>query len=161
MKTGLLAIADIDAAVIILGTFPGEESLATQHYYAHQRNLFWDMMEEICGAGRQHPYEIRCQILRKNRIAVWDVIQACEREGSADSRIKRAVANDFSAFFAAHQCRTLFFNGKMASALFARHVDPCCFESSALFALPSTSPANAGMTRNEKTGLWLKITEFM
>ena len=161
MKTGLKAIADDNAAVIILGTFPGEESLAAQHYYAHPRNLFWDMMDEICGAERQHSYEIRCQILLKNRIAVWDVIQACEREGSADSRIKRPVANDFSAFFSAHQCRTIFFNGKMAAALFARHIDPSRFDKSTLFVLPSTSPANAGMTRNEKIGLWLKIAEFV
>lgn len=161
MKTGLPAIADNDAAVLILGTFPGEESLSAQHYYAHPRNLFWDMMDEICGAGRQHSYERRCRILRKNRIAVWDVIRTCEREGSADSRIKKPVANDFSAFFSAHQCRTLFFNGKTAASLFAKLIDPSCFVRSNLFILPSTSPAYAGMTRDEKAAQWRKVAEYM
>lgn len=157
MKTGLPPIAGEDAAVLVLGTFPGEQSLADRQYYAYPRNLFWDMMDEICGAGRQQPYEKRCQILISHKIAVWDVLQACDREGSADGRIRQPVVNDFTTFFGNHQCRTVFFNGNLAFKLFTKHVKPDRLSITKLVVLPSTSPANAGMSIQEKRLRWGEI----
>lgn len=157
MKTGLQPIAGEDAAVLILGTFPGEQSLAAGQYYAHPRNLFWDMLDEICGAGRQQPYEKRCEILISRRIAVWDVLQACDRDGSADGSIRQPVVNDFATFFGNHHCRTVFFNGQLAFKLFTKHVNPDHFKNRELAVLPSTSPAYAGMPVVDKCRRWSKI----
>lgn len=161
MKTGLNPIVGDDTDVLILGTFPGVKSLAAGEYYAHQRNIFWDMMDEVCGAGRQHTYEERCKLLKANRIAVWDVIYACDRDGSADGRIRKHVVNDFATFFSKHPCRTIFFNGNMASRLFTKYLDPDRFNIRNLIVLPSTSPANAGITREEKRRRWRNIAEYI
>jgi hypoxanthine-DNA glycosylase len=157
MNNGLPPIAQENATVLILGTFPGVQSLAEKRYYAHPRNLFWDIMNDICGAGRHLPYEERCEMLMTSRIAVWDVIASCERVGSADSRISQLVVNDFATFFLSHQCHTIYFNGKMAASLFARHVASTCLFDKQLITLPSTSPANAGISLEEKRCQWRQI----
>lgn len=159
MKIGLKALSGDDSAVLILGTFPGEESLAERQYYAHPRNLFWNMMDEICGAGHHHDYEQRCELLKVNRIAVWDVLKACDREGSSDGQIKNGIPNDFNAFFLNHPFHTIFFNGKKAFKLFTRHVNAEQFQIHSLIVLPSTSPANARITCEEKLARWRKVAE--
>jgi len=159
MKIGLEALAGGDSAVLILGTFPGEESLAARQYYEHPRNLFWYMMDEICGAGRHLDYERRCDVLKVNRIAVWDVLKACDREGSSDVQIKNGIINDFTTFLSNHPCHTIFFNGKKAFNLFTRHVDVGRFQIHSLIVLPSTSPANARITIEEKLARWRNVAE--
>lgn len=60
--------------VLILGTFPGEESLRQKQYYAHPRNLFWEMMGQLCGASTDMNYDARLTVLRNTGIALWDVL---------------------------------------------------------------------------------------
>lgn len=161
MKTGLQPISGDDAAVLILGTFPGEQSLTAKQYYAHPRNLFWDLMDQVCGAGRQHSYEKRCEILMSNRIAVWDVLFTCDREGSSDSMIENCTINDFAAFFRNHPHLTIFFNGNLAFKLFIKNVDTSRLHIGSLIVLPSTSPANAGMSIEEKRLRWGGIAKYL
>lgn len=161
MKTGFKAIAGDNAAILILGSFPSVRSWAEGQYYAHPRNLFWDMMDKICGAGRHHTYEERCEILISNRIAVWDVLLSCDRKGSSDGRIKGHIVNDFDTFFSSHTCHTIFFNGNMAFKMFTRNIDSSRFNIRNLIVLPSTSPANAGITMKEKLVQWGKVAEYI
>ena len=79
---------------------PGEESLRQQQYYAHPRNLFWDVMGELFGAGRELPYEERLAVLRENGISLWDVAHTCRRKGSLDSNMPDVAANNFRKLFA-------------------------------------------------------------
>ena len=117
--------ADRNARVLILGSMPGAESLRQQQYYAHPRNLFWDLMGDLFGAGRNLPYEKRLAVLRKTGVALWDVAHSCRRKGSLDSNMTDVAANDFASLFAATpRIHTVFFNGQTAAALFRKLVLP-------------------------------------
>jgi hypoxanthine-DNA glycosylase len=158
-------IATRDAHTLILGSLPGQRSLQMQQYYAHPHNAFWKLVAAILGADGVMPYARRVQLLKKNRIAVWDVLAAAERPGSLDSSIVHAsaLANDFARFFRAHpRIRRVFFNGRKAEELYRRFVLPGLGEEFAHIryeGLPSTSPAHAGMTFAKKLDRWRRIKE--
>ena len=158
---GFPPIACNDARVLILGSLPGQASLQACEYYAHPRNAFWMIMEEIAGATGS--YASRCRSLQEGRIAVWDVLSRSVRPGSLDSDIdmKSAVPNDFEGFFIGHRdVRLVVFNGRKAQQLFTRYVQPLQANAEMTFALlPSTSPAHASMTPAEKLETWRGIIE--
>lgn len=83
MKKGFPPIADKKAKVLILGSMPGEESLRKNEYYANPKNCFWRIMAALLGFGGDLNYEERTRILKKNRIALWDVMKSCERRGAS------------------------------------------------------------------------------
>ena len=121
---GFPPIVGMNPEILILGTFPGEESLRQGEYYAHPRNLFWDMMECICGAGRDKDYDARVTILKNTGICLWDVLKSCGRDGSSDACIRNGHVNDFDAFLSHYPMEAVFFNGKKAERLFQRRVAP-------------------------------------
>lgn len=149
-----------DAKILILGSMPGDLSLKHAEYYAHPRNAFWPIMGELFGAMPQLAYLERLQILRAKQIALWDVLKCCRRVGSLDADIEEAsiLANDFSTFYASHpHLGQVFFNGAKAAAAYTRYVLPTLtggYESKRYLRLPSTSPAHAGMTLNQKLEQW-------
>ncbi len=153
-------VARRDARLLILGSIPGEESLRRREYYAHPRNRFWDLMGSLIGAGREWPYAQRLKRLRDRRIALWDVIGACRRQGSLDGNIVAGsvVANDFRALF--RRCpaiRCVAFNGRTAGSAFSRLVRPRLEEplrDMAFVTLPSSSPAHAALSFDEKLARW-------
>jgi len=157
---GFPPIADGEARILFLGSMPGVASLRAGRYYAHARNAFWPIMGELLGFAADAPYDERTAALRTAGIALWDVLRACEREGSLDARIDRQSekANDLAGFVAGHpRLSHVFFNGAAAEACFRRHaaapVGPC--RRSLEFArLPSTSPANASWTFARKLAAW-------
>ena len=98
------------------------------------------------------------------RIALWDVLASCRREGSLDSAIAEdsIVANDFATFLAAHRrIARVCFNGRKAESAWRRHVLPQWPVKPALEyrLLPSTSPAHAGMGYRSKLRLWRSALE--
>jgi hypoxanthine-DNA glycosylase len=156
-------LARKDARVLILGSMPGVASLRERQYYAHAQNQFWPIMGRLFSAGRELDYEERVRALVRQRVAVWDVLKSCEREGSLDGDIDPASErpNDFRRFFDEHpQVRSVFFNGGKAQAAFTRHVLPRLPALPArlsLVRLPSTSPAHAGMPRAAKLRAWQQV----
>lgn len=153
-------IARSDARVLILGSMPGRASLAAGAYYAHPRNAFWAVIEARFGISRDLPYAERAAGLRANRVALWDVLEACVRASSLDSDIEEAsiVANDFAGFFDAHRSiERVLFNGAKAEQAFQRHVRPRLGEAVdgiQFVRLPSTSPANARLSLAAKIEAW-------
>jgi hypoxanthine-DNA glycosylase len=153
-------IEDAKARVLILGSMPGKASLAAGQYYAHAQNLFWRILGEVTGAGPALPYEARARALKSRGIALWDVLASCAREGSLDSAIDDASisANDFASFYRAHpRIAHVFFNGAKAEACYRKHVLPALGDAPALpgyHRLPSTSPANASMSRAHRQREW-------
>jgi len=143
---------------LILGSMPGVASLQAGQYYAHPRNLFWPFVGEALGFDATLPYDERLQALQAGGVALWDVLESCERPGSLDSAIDNATrqANDFARFFAAHAgIRRVLFNGATAEACFRRDVLPRIDTDGLEFTrLPSTSPANAGIPLAKKKAAW-------
>lgn len=145
-----------DAHILILGSLPGQQSIAAQQYYAHPRNAFWPIMNELFGIDGS--YTQRLSRLADNHIALWDVLASSVRPGSLDSQIQHesARANDFGTFFATHtDIQLIAFNGKKAEQLFGRFVDGDVVGSGIRQAgLPSTSPAYAAMSFSGKLDVW-------
>jgi len=158
---GFPPIVGMNPRILILGAFPGEESLKQGEYYAHPRNLFWDMMECICGAGRDKDYDTRVTILKNTGICLWDLLKSCRRDGSSDVHIRNGHCNDFDKFLSHYPMEAVFFNGKKAESLFRRRVLPELPASLPLFLLPSTSPANARMTKDDKIRRWCIIKRYL
>jgi hypoxanthine-DNA glycosylase len=148
-----------DARILVLGTLPGQRSLACGEYYAHPRNQFWRIASDLLGMPIGMPYEARLQHLLDRRIALWDVCAAAQRPGSLDARIEAAsvVPNDFAAFFAAHpEIVRVCLNGQHASKLYRRLVLNTLPDRlrSACITLPSTSPAHAAVSFEDKQRAW-------
>ena len=151
-------IADDRATRLILGSMPGVASLTAGRYYAHPQNAFWRIMAEVLGFAADAPYASRVAALLGAKIAVWDVLAACERPGSLDSSIRRdtEVANDFAAFLTEHsRLERVFFNGGAAEASFRRHCPELLHDPRWRFQrLPSTSPAHASLRFEQKLAAW-------
>ncbi len=155
-------LAAADAHTLILGTMPGVASLTAGQYYAHSRNGFWTILGDLLGFDAQLDYTVRVQRLRSAGIAVWDVLQSCERRGSLDARIQRAsvVANNFNEFFDRHPgVARVCFNGATAQALYRRDVMPTLHDAPprSYVRLPSTSPANAAVALSAKIDAWRTV----
>lgn len=155
LLTGFAPVLDPDVRILILGSFPGEASLAAQQYYAHPRNQFWRLLSEILAEDFVAlPYEQRLARVLAHHIGLWDVLAACAREGSLDNAIRQAQANDFAIL--KHQCPRLTricFNGK-TSGKFERQFADAGFET---LVLPSSSPAHAALSFEQKLGIWKNI----
>ena len=151
------------ATVLILGSMPGKESLRAKQYYAHPRNAFWPIMGELVDAAPALPYEARIQKLKSAGIALWDVLASCTRHSSMDADIEAdsICANDFASFFRAHPHIThVFFNGTMAEQCFHKYVSPVLKNRQLHYLrLPSTSPANASMSYEQKLEAWRIIRQ--
>ena len=156
-------VSQPDAKILILGSMPGVASLQAQQYYAHPRNAFWSMILHVFKAEKDIPYEARLQILHDHKIALWDVLENCEREGSLDSAIRAEVPNDFQTFLSEHPSIThIFFNGKKARMAFDALVQPTLDLGEREFdfaTLPSTSPANATHNFHAKLAIWRQIAQ--
>jgi TDG/mug DNA glycosylase family protein len=135
--------------VLILGSMPGVKSLEAGEYYAHPQNAFWRIMEALGVTPADEPYPERLAALKRSGIALWDVLEACERPGSLDTAIVKQseVPNGITEVLAVHpSIRAVFFNGSKAEQAFRRHVLPALAPTVArlqFVRLPSTSPARA------------------
>ncbi len=163
METGFSAIADENAEILILGSMPSVQSLQQQQYYAHPRNAFWPIMAALFDMDKEWSYQQRCQHLVANKIAVWDALKACQRQGSLDKNIEMnsMISNDFNHFLKHHpKIQSIFFNGSKAEQVFKQHVLPTLDDQFKLLPqarLPSTSPAHAAMKFDQKLEVWKQI----
>nr|MBP8307468.1 DNA-deoxyinosine glycosylase [Burkholderiaceae bacterium] len=152
LARGLGPVADPRAQVLVLGSFPGQASLAAGQYYAHPRNQFWPLMSAVLSEDLVAlEWPARYRRLRERRIALWDVIEACDRPGSLDADIRLASANDLDTLLAAlPRLRRIVFNGGTAGRQ-ARRFSDAGFD---VHVLPSSSPAHAALTFERKLERW-------
>ena len=151
--------------VLVLGTMPGQASLDSGEYYAHPRNAFWPIalahiLDQPINSDLFHErnYQTRTELLARSQLALWDVLAQCERDGSLDSKIVRQseIPNPINELLMANrQIKAIIFNGKTAEKLFSRHITldkPIAFHG-----LPSTSPAMATLSLEEKFERWSAV----
>ena len=152
-------VYDKNYKVLILGTFPSVKSREMQFYYGHPQNRFWKLLAMLTGWPVPGTIPEKKEMLLKNGIAVWDVIQSCEIIGSSDSSIRNVVSNDLSQVLAGSSVTRIYANGKTAEKLYNKYVkDQTGME---VMGLPSTSPANAAYSLERLAQSWSQILEVV
>lgn len=162
---GLPPLVGPNTRVLVLGSFPSVKSLQLQQYYAHPQNHFWRIMQALWPDApwpADRDYALRCQCLLAQGVGVWDVYAQCEREGSLDSAIRAAQLNDFPALL--QRCtrlNTIVHNGG-ESFRHAKVVEKSLAQAGlagqvTVHRLPSTSPANASWTFEQKLTAWRAV----
>ena len=156
VKRSMAPVGSTDARLLILGSLPGEASLAAQRYYAHPQNQFWRLLgsaigEELAGT----PYERRLCRLAERRIALWDVVGEARRQGSLDGAIRGATANRLTEFVNSHpRLEAIAFNGKTAARLGRAALGEA--GQLELIDLPSSSPAYT-LPFDQKAARWAML----
>ncbi|MFI0491174.1 DNA-deoxyinosine glycosylase [Flavobacterium sp.] len=157
-KQAFPPISNQKATILILGTMPSVQSLELGQYYGNSRNAFWKLLFTIYDVPFSSDYEKKTTFLLQNNIALWDVLEACVRKGSLDSAIEQEVPNDFDTFLKAHpNIKHIYFNGQKAATYFKRYAK--IENSYILTTLPSTSPANAAKSFENKLDEWRIISQ--
>lgn len=145
---------------MILGTMPGPMALDKKEYYGFTHNLFWRILPDILGERPPADYASKIDLLKRHHIALWDVVRSCHRQGALDADIERVTPHNLPAFLKKRPgIHTIFLNGKTAEALYRRH-----FGDKILLpvrCLPSTSPAYASMSYDQKRQKWSAILEYL
>ena len=159
IKRSMAPAGSPDARLLILGSLPGEASLAAQRYYAHPTNQFWRLLGQAIGedlAGLD--YHHRLERLAQRDIALWDVVAEARRQGSLDGAIRGATANELAHYVATQPRLTaVAFNGRTAAAIGRRAL--AAMEGLAFIDLPSSS---AALTRPfaEKAAAWAALGPY-
>ena len=159
--SGLAPVIGEDARVLILGSFPSRQSLATGQYYANPKNHFWKIMEYLAGIDPALPYKDRITLLISHRIALWDAVSSCRREGSADSRITRQELNPVAELLSSHPgIRLIACNGSTSARFVQAFALPVPI-TIPIVRLPSTSPAHARLSFEGKIREWSIIKKYL
>jgi hypoxanthine-DNA glycosylase len=170
--TGFPPIVPKTPRVLVLGSMPGDASLGAQQYYAHPRNAFWPVMQALFGIDIGAPYENRIEQLKAADIALWDVVHQCHRSGSLDTAIEldSVIVNDIAGLLQRHPTITaVFCNGGGAWTLLRRYfltmenLKPASkpYINIPIYKLPSTSPANARLSLQQKCIEWQLLKELV
>jgi hypoxanthine-DNA glycosylase len=149
-----------DARLLLLGSLPGQVSLAQRRYYAHPQNQFWRLVGAVIDADLVAlDYQARLDALAAAGIGLWDVIGSATRPGSLDAAIRDPQANDLPDLVAAlPRLAAIGFNGGTAFKLGSPLLGGC---RPALIRLPSSSPAHAAMPFAAKREAWLALGAYL
>lgn len=156
--TSFAPLGAVTAHTLILGSIPGTASLRAQQYYAHSRNVFWPIICAFLAIPCDSSYAEKTSALTAAGFALWDVLGSCSRTGSLDSAILRAseTLNPLIDWLTMHpNIKKFLFNGAKAEVCFRRNILPAMANTKlSLIRLPSTSPANAAISFEEKCMIW-------
>ena len=156
---GLDAFIPANPRILILGSFPGTESLEKHEYYAKSSNRFWKLIGEVFDLGdlSTQNYNLKLAALEIKRVALWDVVASCERQGSSDSKIRHPIWNDIPQLLQEYDgVEKIILNGTKAADLFAKAAktwpnwDPNSLQTTQCL---STSAAN------QRYGSWERLIE--
>lgn len=159
-KSAFPPVVAPETRVLVLGSLPGEASLAAERYYAHPQNQFWRLIGEVIGRDiASHRYDERLATLLSSGIGIWDTVASARREGSLDGalrEVEHAALPELVATLPA--LRTIAFNGATSARIGRRALGPTALT---LIDLPSSSPAHARMSFAEKAERWKSLREFL
>lgn len=148
-----------DSKILILGSVPGVKSLEMQQYYAHPQNKFWKIIFELFQEDFTNDYSEKINIIRKNNLALWDVIDTCERKGSLDSNIINEEANDIRPLLNEFpNLKAIFCNGQKSF----KNLQKILGKETGIpiFVLPSTSPLHT-ISFEKKMTEWKILKTFL
>lgn len=150
-------VVDANTRLLILGSLPGEKSLAHSQYYAHPQNKFWMLLGEVLGVElKSLPYVERLATLLAHGVGLWDVVAQAQRTGSLDSNIRARDDNDLVALAASlPQLQTIAFNGGTAAKLGIKVLGEHA-QRYRIVNLPSSSPAYT-LAYAQKLQAWLSL----
>lgn len=159
IKRSMAPVGARDARLLILGSLPGEASLAAQRYYAHPTNQFWRLLGAAIGEDLANmEYDARLERLAQREIALWDVVSQAQRQGSLDGAIRAATPNELATYVVTHpRLQAVAFNGKTAAAIGRKSL--AMADQLDLIDLPSSS---AALTRpfTEKAAAWAALGSY-
>lgn len=150
-------VFDATSKVLILGSFPSVKSRNAQFYYAHPQNRFWRVLSALYDTAVPESIDEKCRFLHWHHLALWDVIQSCEIEGSGDASIRNVIPNDLTPILQTADIRMLITNGKTAGKLYDRLIRPQTRRPA--ICLPSTSPANAACSMADLLDAWAIVRQ--
>lgn len=158
-KASLAPLFRDDASILILGSLPGERSLASQQYYAHPYNQFWRVLGAVTGADFSNAaYDQKLCLLKDHHIALWDVVATAVRSGSLDTNLRQVVGNNLKWLIdRLPKLRAIAFNGATAARVGRQSGLPPGIK---LLDLPSTSPAHT-MRFADKLLQWQGLKDYM
>ena len=148
-------VYDSGSRILILGSFPSVRSREQGFFYGHPQNRFWKTLAGVLECEPPRTVQEKRAFLLAHGIALWDVIASCEIQGSSDSSIRNAVANDLTPILQAAPIQRIFTNGKTAHRLFVRYLERELGREAT--CLPSTSPANAAWSQDRLNEAWREI----
>ena len=159
-KSSFPPVVAPETRLLVLGSLPGERSLAERRYYAHPRNRFWHLMGHVIGNDLESlDYDVRLKTLLANRVGLWDVVASATRHGSLDGAIRDAEHNALADLVATlPTLHAVAFNGGTAARAGMKLLGA---SGLAMVALPSSSPAFAAMPLVEKEAQWRALREFL
>ena len=154
-------VVDANTRVLVLGSLPGEVSLAQSQYYAHKQNRFWSLIGDVTGEDLPSlDYPTRLQTLVRHRVGLWDVVAEAQREGSLDSRIRNHASNDLLALVESlPHLAAVAFNGGTATRLGMRALQDAVGKIE-FVSLPSSSPAYT-LSYSEKLKAWEVLRRWL
>ncbi len=160
LKRAFAPVVDAGTRVLVLGSLPGDASLAAGQYYAHPRNGFWRLIGGVIGRELSAlPYEARLAALLEARVGLWDVIAEAERIGSLDAAIRSPAHADLKTLIASlPNLRAVAFNGATAARTGRKQLSG--IPHLGLIDLPSSSAAHARPLA-EKAAVWSKLRPFL
>jgi hypoxanthine-DNA glycosylase len=147
--------------LLVLGSLPGELSLAQCQYYANPQNRFWRLMSEVTGSDLVGlDYAARLAALLAHGIGLWDVVGEALRDGSLDSRIRARRDNDLVDLAASlPQLRAVAFNGGTAARIGLKSLGDMA-QRYRIVQLPSSSPAYT-LAYAEKSAAWAVLKQCL
>ena len=122
-------------------------------FYGHPQNRFWKVLSAVYQDVLPVTVKEKQSFLKRNRIAVWDVIHSCNIEGSSDSSITDVTVNNLILITETAAIDAIYINGKKAYALYNKYIKPG-FNFDNVICLPSTSPANAAWSLERLIEAW-------
>ncbi|MBI3135186.1 MAG: DNA-deoxyinosine glycosylase [Bacteroidetes bacterium] len=156
LKFSFEPVATPHAQILILGSLPGDRSIAENEYYAHPANRFWKVIAGVFDCPLPATYDAKKALLLSKHIALWDTAFSAKRDGSSDSRIVHEIPNNIPAFIQNHlHLQKVIFNGQKAEALYRKYFTPD--PALRYTTLPSTSPANAQIQLPQLIETWKKV----
>lgn len=159
VEHGFGPVYDKESRILILGSFPSVKSREQAFYYGHPQNRFWKVLAALADTEVPQTIEEKKEWLHAHHIAVYDVIEACDIEGSSDSSIRNAVPADIRTIIAESDVNHIFTNGKLAGKLYRRYQAKTC--DLPMTELPSTSPANAAYSLDKLIAAWQDIKVYL